>query len=264
MLADSGAAARTSDGYSPHVTDQPKLYTQFAGWFHLLTAPADYEEEARLYTRLLQEAAEGPVSTVLELGSGGGNNASHMKQQFTMTLSDLSPAMLQLSEKLNPECEHIEGDMRTLRLGRTFDAVFIHDAVSYLLTMEEIAAMIDTAVVHCRPGGSIVIVPDDTAETWSPRTDDGGHDGEDGRGLRYLSWTHSIDTTTHIAIDEMVYILRRKDGSVEVVHDRHHFGAFPEAEWLSLLARAGLEVRIERVTWEDDWSGTVFVCHKPA
>jgi len=40
--------------------------------------------------------------------------------------------MLALSMTVNPECEHIEGDMRTLRLGHTFDAVFLHDAVMYL------------------------------------------------------------------------------------------------------------------------------------
>jgi hypothetical protein len=40
--------------------------------------------------------------------------------------------MLALSMTVNPECEHIEGDMRTLRLGHTFDAVFLHDAVMSL------------------------------------------------------------------------------------------------------------------------------------
>ena len=67
--------------------------------------------------------------TLLELGSGGGNNASHLKARFNCTLTDISPDMLALSRTLNPECEHLEGDMRTLRLGRTFDVVFIHDAI---------------------------------------------------------------------------------------------------------------------------------------
>ena len=53
------------------------------------------------------------------------------EQRFTCTLSDLSPQMLSLSRTLNPGCEHVLGDMRTLRLGRTFDAVFVHDAVMY-------------------------------------------------------------------------------------------------------------------------------------
>ena len=38
---------------------QPLLYSELAGWFHLLTAPEDYEEEAEIFSvarRLLTEA----------------------------------------------------------------------------------------------------------------------------------------------------------------------------------------------------------------
>jgi len=47
-------------------------------------------------------------------------------------LVDKSPGMLEVSRALNPECEHVEGDMRTVRLGREFDLVFVHDAVAYM------------------------------------------------------------------------------------------------------------------------------------
>ncbi|HEX5948653.1 MAG TPA: class I SAM-dependent methyltransferase, partial [Actinomycetota bacterium] len=88
----------------------PRLYRDLAPWFHLLTPPEEYADEAEIYRALLEEAAEGPLRTVLELGSGGGNNASHMKRRFSMTLTDLSPDMLRISRGLNPECEHVEGD----------------------------------------------------------------------------------------------------------------------------------------------------------
>jgi hypothetical protein len=60
--------------------ESPRLYGDLAGWFHLLTAPSEYAGEAALYRRLLESA--GPVRTVLALGSGGGNNASHLKARF--------------------------------------------------------------------------------------------------------------------------------------------------------------------------------------
>ncbi|MEA2702730.1 MAG: hypothetical protein QOD63_675, partial [Actinomycetota bacterium] len=68
---------------------------------------------------------------MLELGSGGGHNAVHLVADFAMTLVDLSDQMLDVSRRLNPGCEHVVGDMRTVRLGRSFDAVFVHDAVDY-------------------------------------------------------------------------------------------------------------------------------------
>src|SRR5690348_819924 len=98
-----------------------ELYGALAEWWPLISSPEDYRDEAAFFANLL--AADGATKTVLELGSGGGNNALHLKEHFEMTLTDVSSGMLEVSRKLNPELEHIEGDMRTLRLGRTFDAV---------------------------------------------------------------------------------------------------------------------------------------------
>ena len=61
------------------MSQSPRLYWDLADWFHLLTAPYDYRDEAEYYGTRIIEAASGPVDTVLELGSGGGNNAVHMK-----------------------------------------------------------------------------------------------------------------------------------------------------------------------------------------
>ena len=116
----------------------PLLYTELASWFHLLSDPADYLEEATFFQQVLSEAVDPPPRTMLELGSGAGSNAAHLKAHYQMTLTDLSAGMLALSRTLNPECEHIEGDMRTLRLGRLFDAVFVHDAIEYMVTLEEL------------------------------------------------------------------------------------------------------------------------------
>src|SRR5262245_11097513 len=109
----------------------PRLYTAFSRWWPLLSAPEDYAEEAEFYRRLFVAGCARPPQTLLELGCGGGNNASHLKKHFRLTLTDLSPDMLAVSRALNPECEHVPGDMRALRLGREFDAVLIHDAVAY-------------------------------------------------------------------------------------------------------------------------------------
>ena len=89
--------------------------------------------------------------------------------------------------------------MRTLRLGRTFDAVLVHDAVMYMTTEADLRQAIETAYVHVRPGGVAVFAPDFVKETFKPSTDHGGHDG-DGRALRYLEWSFDPDpddTTVH-------------------------------------------------------------------
>jgi ubiquinone/menaquinone biosynthesis C-methylase UbiE len=112
----------------------PKLYEELASWWPLMSSPAEYEEEAAFYGTTLAAACDTPPRTVLELGSGGGNNASHLKAYYEMVLVEPSAGMLNVSRALNPECEHVQGDMRTVRLGRQFDAVFVHDAVVYMTT----------------------------------------------------------------------------------------------------------------------------------
>src|SRR3712207_3861404 len=95
-----------------------------------------------------------PAPTLLELGSGGANNAVHLKAHFAqVTLTDLSPQMLAVSRALNPDCGHLLGDMRTLRLGRAFNVVFIHDAIDYMSTHHDLRLALETAFLHCTPGG---------------------------------------------------------------------------------------------------------------
>ena len=219
----------------------PILYGRLAEWWPLLSAPGDYEEEADFYRRLLDARVSGPLEEVLELGSGGGNNASHLKPRFACTLTDISPDMLELSRSLNPECDHLVGDMRTLRLGREFDVVFAHDALSYLTTEQDLAAALETAAAHVRPGGVVVLTPDATTEIFKAGTDTGGHDGDDGRSLRYLEWTHAPEPGASSYVVDYAILVREPGGETRAVHDRHELGLFPEDTWLRLLREAGLE-----------------------
>ena len=213
----------------------PRLYGELADWFHLLTAPERYEEEANIFAQTFEAYSRRPVKTMLELGSGGGNNASHLKKRYEMTLTDLSEEMLALSHGINPECQHIQGDMRTLRLGRRFDAVFVHDAIAYLTTEDDLEAAMSTTYEHLEPDGVALFVPDDTTEIYDRRASCGGSDSG-SRALRYLEWPQRLRGTS---LDiTFVYVLR--DGDDERVEvDRHTVGVFPKATWMGLLAGVG-------------------------
>lgn len=238
-----------------------RLYSELANWFHLLTAPSEYEEEAADYTAILLGALP-TARTLLELGSGGGNNASYLKRRFTCTLSDLSEEMLALSRQLNPELEHLQGDMRTLRLARSFDAVFVHDAISYMTTLEDLARVAATAYHHTRPGGVALFLPDATQETFQAGVGHGGHDGADGRGLRYLEWTHPPQPgSTSYEVD--FALLLRDPGGTRMVHDRHDIGLFSEEAWREVLAGAGFHVESPPLDPETHLEQVAFLCRRP-
>jgi SAM-dependent methyltransferase len=257
--APSREDGRMSDTAATH-----RFYGDLAVWWPLISPPEEYAEEAAFAATVL-ESAPIPVRDVLELGSGGGHNAVHLKARFTMTLVDLAAGMLEVSRRLNPECDHHQGDMRTLRLGRSFDAVFVHDAVDYMTTEGDLRRAIETAFVHCRPDGIAVFVPDHTSETFEETSDHGGRNGADGRGVRYLDWTWDPDPDDTWTLTEYAFLLRDVDGSVQVVHETHRLGLFGRAEWLRFLAAAGFDPTVvPEVTSEDRTPREFFVGHRPA
>jgi SAM-dependent methyltransferase len=245
-------------------TDDYRLYADLAPWWPLISPPEEYEEEAAFAARVLGQAAR-PVREVLELGSGGGHLASHLRPRFSMTLVDASSQMLEVSRRLNPGCPHIAGDMRTIRLGRDFDAVFVHDAVGYMTSEADLRQVAATAFAHCRPGGVAVFVPDHTAETYQPGTGYGGTDGADGRGARYLEWAWDPDPADTWTLTEYAFLLREPGGAVRAVHETHRLGLFGRATWLRLLEDAGFRARaITEETSEDRQPRELFAGAVPA
>ncbi len=236
----------------------PRLYDELAPWWPLFSPPSAHEEEGRWLLKTLGEALGRAPRTILELGSGGGNTASHLGRQAAMTLVDLSPAMLAVSRPLNPRADHVEGDMRTVRLGATFDAVVIHDAIMYMTTADDLVAALATARAHVASDGIVVVLPDYVAETFRPHVETGGRDADDGsaRGLRYVSWIQApaAGATTH-AVD-LALLLRDSDGAVRAVHDHHIFGLFPRATWIAAFEAAGWAVPTVIRDW---WQREVFV-----
>jgi SAM-dependent methyltransferase len=240
-------------------TDQTVFYTDLADWWPLISPVEEYAEEAALFAELLRGALPWG-GDVLELGSGGGSNAAYLKAHFRMTLTDVSEAMLSVSRRLNPECEHVRADMRSVRLGRTFDAVFMHDAVGYMTDEADLRLALLGAAAHCRPGGAVVIAPDDLRETFTPDSSVGGTDAPDGRGVRFLEWSWDPDPHDTRIRTEYAFVLRERDGTVRSVHETHHLGLFGRATWLALLDEAGFDARIvTEVTSEDRTPRDLFV-----
>lgn len=242
----------------------PRMYDELASWWPLLSPPSEYEEEAASYARALEAASARPIGTVLELGSGGGSNAVHLARRFEMVLVEPSAGMRAVSRALNPGCSHVAGDMRTIRLGRQFDAVFVHDAVCYMTSEADLRMAIETAFLHCRPGGAAIFAPDFVRENFRPATEHGGSDAH-GRGLRYLEWTWDPDPSDTTYLVDYALMLRGGDGVVRVEHDRHVEGLFARETWLRLLSDAGFEARclpFEHSALEPG-SHEIFVARRP-
>ena len=239
----------------------PALYSDLVAWYHLVDPAADHLEEADAFEEAFTRGAVAAPQTLLELGSGAGHNAVHMKRRFRCTLTDRSEPMLGRSRALNPECEHLQGDMRSLRLGRTFDTVLVHDAVVYMTSEADLLAAARTAFVHTTPGGAAIFAPDFVRETFREMSD--VISGDDGtRALRCVAWTWDPDRRDTSAVVDFAFLLREA-GAVRAVHDRHVEGLFPRGAWESVLAAAGFTVEtLHRPIGEGEFDD-VFLCRRP-
>jgi hypothetical protein len=167
-----------------------------------------------------------------------------------MTLVEPSDGMRENSRRLNPECEHLAGDMRSVRLGRTFDAVFVHDAVMYMTTEDDLRATLEAVAVHLSPGGVALVAPDATMESFTEATEHGGGENASGRRARYLEWTLPPEPGQTTYTVHYAFLLREPDGSVRVVHDVHREGLFPRATWLKLFEEVELDAALAPRTIE--------------
>jgi ubiquinone/menaquinone biosynthesis C-methylase UbiE len=240
---------------------QALLYGDLVSWYRLLDPTADHLDEATSYREALERSAVPRPETLLELGAGAGNNAFYLKERFRCTLTDISEGMQALSRELCPDCEHVLGDMRTLRLGRTFDVVFVHDAIMYMTNEADLEAVVKTAFEHTRPGGAALFAPDYVRETFRERTE--LHRNDDGsRALCCLDWSWDPDPSDDTFVTEFAFLLR-DGGTVRAVHDRHVEGLFSRATWFRILEGAGYRVEAVPRPFDDEMTDEMFVCRRP-
>ena len=225
-----------------------RLYNDLAWLWPVISPPEEYADESGFWRRALRDKLGEGRHRILELGAGGGHNLSHLSRHFQATAVDISPQMIRLSTGLNPGVEHYQGDMRSVRLGRTFDAVLIHDAVSYMLAEEDLKATLETSRVHLRPEGLLLIGPDWVREDF------------DGATPIQFQWVRKKGRV-EVTIDEYLHDPDSDDTQIESIYtytiiengkervekDTHTTGLFPIATWTRLMEEVGFAVEVGRL-----------------
>ncbi len=245
--------------------DTCRLYTDLAWLWPMWGDPAEeYAHYCRHVTGLIERHAERPPGTLLDIGCGGGKNVFSLKRRFGVTGVDLSPAMLALARDLNPESTFVQGDMRTFRLGRTFDAVLMDDALSYMTCLADLVAALRTASAHLSHGGVLVVTPDVTTETFrqnrttaTPATRTGTRDALD---VVFVENVYDPDPADEQYETTVLYLIR-DHGQLRIETDHWTMGLFSLDTWRRVLRETGFEVHQGRYdAGEDEY--TVFTCVK--
>lgn len=242
-------------------------YNELAWVDDLLVDPADCETEVSLYVDLIQRAAAEPPRTLLHLGSGAGWHDITFKRHFQVTGVDLSCGMLERARRLHPEVEYLEGDMRTLRLEREFDAVAIPDSIDYMASLDDLRQAIQTAARHLKSRGVLLVVAN-PEETF--RENNFAYTAERD-GVQVTLFENNYINRFHPNTYEstMAYLIRRQ-GELTIHTENQVLGLFPREAWLELFREVGLTIQqtsssgfYERyLLGEGEYTRTVFVANK--
>jgi ubiquinone/menaquinone biosynthesis C-methylase UbiE len=215
-------------------------YNELAWTEDWLADPAEYEDEVMVYVDLIKRTAAEPPNTLLHLGSGAGGHDRIFKRHFTVTGVDLSLGMLNKACVAHPDIEYLEGDMRILRLNRQFDAVVIPDSIDYMASQDDLRQAIQTAVVHLKTSGVLLVVAK-TEETF--QNNNFAYTGEkDGVHVTLLenNYINPFRPNTYEAT--FVYLIRQQ-GELTIHTDHQVLGLFSQTTWEKVFNDAELTMQ---------------------
>lgn len=133
------------------------VFADYSKYYDLLYRDKDYAAEAR-YVHELVQRHHPAARSMLDLGCGTGRHAQLLAQHgYTLAGVDLSEEMLKVARESNPGLSFAQGDVRSVRLGKTFDVVAsLFHVMSYQTTNADLRAALDTIREHLAPGGLFV------------------------------------------------------------------------------------------------------------
>ena len=134
-------------------------FEKYGYYYDLLYEDKNYESEVEYVKNKLLKQKQN-VKTILEFGSGTGRHARLLAQNgFDVYCIEKSQTMIDMAlsetNRLKHQSVHFEqGDLREVRIGKTFDAVIaLFHVLSYQTSNLDAQAMFETAAIHLETGG---------------------------------------------------------------------------------------------------------------
>lgn len=215
-------------------------YNELAWTEDLLADAADYEGEVGGYVDLIKRYSSHAPCTLLHLGCGAGGHDTIFKRHFTVTGVDISRGMLDKARLRHPDLEYIEDDIRTVCLGRKFDAVVIPDSIDYMSSLPELRMAIETAAAHLKPCG-ILLVVGKTREIF--RDNNFAYTGEQENLHVTLLENNYINRHRPDTYEATLVYLIRERGELTIHTECHVLGLFSQEAWEKVFAEVGLSLQ---------------------
>lgn len=205
------------------------------------TGIKDYHAETEDLRRIVEESCPG-ARTLLDVGCGTGAHLVELRQWYEVEGADLSPAMLAVARERLPGVRLHEADMRTLDLGRSFDAVIcLFSSIGHVTNPAEMRLAVGRLAAHVAPGGVLIldgwVRPDEWRESFRPEPDIAQ---DDQTLIVRLAFTRREGNITELDMHHLVQTAKGIDHFVE----SHRLALTPTEDYVSAVESAGLAARV--------------------
>jgi SAM-dependent methyltransferase len=205
------------------------------------TGIKDYHAETAELDRLIKESCP-TARTLLDVACGTGAHLAELRQRYEVEGADLSPAMLAVARERLPGVPLHQADMRTLDLGRRFDAVIcLFSSIGYVTDPTEMRSTVARLAAHVAPGGVLIldgwVRPDEWRESFRPEPDIARDEA-----TLVVRLAHSRREGNVTAMD-MHHLVQTAQG-IDYFVERHRLALTATADYVSAVESAGLAARV--------------------
>ena len=234
------------------------VFNSYARYYDLLYQDKDYAAEGAYIHRLIGKFTPGATS-ILELGCGTGIHAGLLAERgYQLHGVDQSEEMLAaasrrcslLSGDIASRLSFSRGDIRSVRMGRTFDVVIsLFHVMSYQTTQDDLKAAFSTARAHLAPGGIFIFdfwygpaVVSQQPSVRIKRLED------DAIAVTRIAEPAMRPLENIVDVNYHVFIRHKADGTIEELRETHRMRYLFDPDIDALLAEQGWKP-LERSEW---------------
>jgi len=205
------------------------------------TGIKDYHAETAELDRLIKESCPH-ARTLLDVACGTGAHLAELRQWYEVEGADLSPAMLSVARERLPGVPLHQADMRTLDLGRSFDAVIcLFSSIGYVSDPAEMRSAVGHLAAHVAPGGVLIldgwVRPDEWHDRFRPEPDIAQ---DDETLVVRLAFTRREGNVTNL---DMHHLVQTAEG-IDYFVENHRLALTPTEDYVSAVEGAGLGARV--------------------
>ena len=218
------------------------MFSKSAEIYDLIYGFKDYKSESEKIIDLITKQ-KPDCRTILDVGCGTAEHHKFLKEKYVMKGVDLNTDLIAVSNDKNKDCKYYVADMRTMDIGKTFDAVLcLFSSIGYLRSQNELEQAFTRFAKHLNPGGVVIVEPWFTPDKWTP----GNRHvlNAENEQMKVCRMNHSV-LEGDVSVLNFHYMINSEKG-VDYFSERHELKMFTTKAIIGAFEKAGFKVQFDQ------------------